>query len=506
MAYKIYIKSNYLVVENTENREFFYGHRRDVLVDKNNLHRKAYRFFNVKDFDPRPGLRLDQILKQDGTPYTLEEWETFYLKNTGSNGTTTENPLEGVSYIVENYTELITTYPSAENATLAYVFKSQGIKWINYKPAGYYIYSVSTNSWENYQKHLVADELLNVNIESSQQLDDLKTATGTISDSAWSGTGNSSIISALKGIFNKLTGTLTVDTGLVQPLTDSELRATPIDVNTDTLESGLTSILNKIIANPATLSEQQTQTDKLTQILALSDFQIQMGLVSGVSKVLKSGRNSSVTSSSVPEDIWNGSTVYTGFPTGAPEVLQFFSSNAGDTGVVTYFYLATSNSTAWQTATVTLNGTTPVTGVSAYRVHSASYDNGGTVNLGTITCRHSVTTANVFFQMPIGTCQTYVAVYTVPAGSTAFIKKVQANVSTTNSITLQGALYIREFGKSPRLRRNFDFSDQKCFFDDDIYLKLNEKTDITVRITSSSSNTAQVIVGNFELILINQIL
>jgi hypothetical protein len=51
------------------------------------------------------------------------------------------------------------------------------------------------------------------------------TATGTTSDTAWSGTGVSTIVAALKGIYNKLTGTLTTNA-----LTDTQLRATPVNV------------------------------------------------------------------------------------------------------------------------------------------------------------------------------------------------------------------------------------------------------------------------------------
>jgi hypothetical protein len=188
-------------------------------------------------------------------------------------------------------------------------------------------------------------------------------------------------------------------------------------------------------------------------------------------------------------------------------VLRFISSSASDTGVVTYMYLSSNTSTSWQSATVTLNGTTPVLGVSAWRVHSASYSNAGlTFNVGTITCQHNVTTANIFFQMPIGTNQTYVSAYTVPFGSTAFVKSVFAGVNTTTSMAVQHALWIRETTKSPRLRRNGSFTNTLNYLDDDVILKLPALTDITLRITSTTSNTGQVIVGGFDLIQFNTVL
>jgi len=257
----------------------------------------------------------------------------------------------------------------------------------------------------------------------------------------------------------------------------------------------------------ATSANQVTETAKITELLALDYLQIAKGYVSGVSQIQKSGRNPNVTSASVPEDIWNGSAVYAGFPLGAPEVLRFSSSSASDTGVVTYMYLASNTSTSYQTATITLNGTTPVLGVSAWRVHSASYSNAGlTFNVGTITCQHNVTTANIFFQMPVGTNQTYVSAYTVPFGSTAFVKSVFAGVNTTTSMAVQHALWIRETTKSPRLRRNGSFSNTNNYLDHTVLLKIPALTDITLRITSTTSNTGQVIVGGFDLIQFNTVL
>jgi hypothetical protein len=257
----------------------------------------------------------------------------------------------------------------------------------------------------------------------------------------------------------------------------------------------------------STAGKQDLIDNKLSQLLGLDYLQIAKGLVNGVSQIQKSGRNPNITSASAPEDMWNGSAVYSGFPLGAPEVLRFSSSSASDTGTLTYMYLASNTSTIWQSATVTLNGTTPVLGVSAYRVHTASYSNvGQTPNLGTITCQHNVTTTNVFFQMPIGTCQTYVSVYTVPFGSTAFVKSVFAGVNTTTSMALQHALWIRESGKSPRLRRNGSFTNTLNYLDENVLLKLPALTDITLRITSTTSNTAQVCVGGFDLIQFNTVL
>jgi hypothetical protein len=73
-------------------------------------------------------------------------------------------------------------------------------------------------------------------------------------------------------------------------------------------------------------------------------------------------------------------------------------------------------------------------------------------------------------------------------------------------MAIQHALWIREVGKSPRLRRNGSFTNQINYLDENVLLKLPAGTDVTLRITNTTSNTAQTIVGGFDLILFNEIL
>jgi len=56
------------------------------------------------------------------------------------------------------------------------------------------------------------------------------------------------------------------------------------------------------------------------------DINIAEGRIQGYSLVNKFGRNPDVDTGSIPEDVFNGSTPYTGFPTGSPEELQCYSS------------------------------------------------------------------------------------------------------------------------------------------------------------------------------------
>lgn len=225
------------------------------------------------------------------------------------------------------------------------------------------------------------------------------------------------------------------------------------------------------------------------------------GKMSGYSIVNKFGRNTDVDAS--PEDLWNGGGTYTGFPTGSPENLVVVSDSASDTGTLTFTYLATSTSTAWQTATVTLNGTTPVnTGVSVYRVHTAQYATGAatTFNVGTITGYHQTTTANVFFVMPVGRSQTNVCAYTIPAGSTGYIKRIFGSIRGSGSSVADLDLWVRTLGGSPRLRRPNQLV-QGNRLNVDIYggLVIPAGADVTLRATGGTNLD---IIGGFDLVVV----
>lgn len=208
--------------------------------------------------------------------------------------------------------------------------------------------------------------------------------------------------------------------------------------------------------------------------------------------VRKDGINLDIDTGSVPEDIWAGGGVYTGFPVGTIEQGVLVSSNAGDTGTVTFYYLDSATATAYETASVVLNGTTPVnTGVNIYRSNYATYDSGDdtTFNLGVITLNHITTTANIFWQMQPGLSTTQNAAYTVPYGSEMFLDVIAGSVVGSTAGTLNGAFWIREFGKSPVMRFPFVLQFGAHYLDPVQKLeKVEGQTDVIPRITAASTN------------------
>jgi len=81
--YKIYRDENYIVVVDTTKDEYFYGHAKNVMVDKSNKNKGQYTIEGIKDFTEGKSLSIGDILKESGVAYTESEWDIFYRENTG---------------------------------------------------------------------------------------------------------------------------------------------------------------------------------------------------------------------------------------------------------------------------------------------------------------------------------------------------------------------------------------------------------------------------------------
>jgi hypothetical protein len=115
--YKIYESNNYIIVESINPKETFYGHKKEVFIDKSNLDKPIYRIFNVRDLKDETLLEIGQIQKENGDLYSEAEFDAFYTANTGNfngggtaptggfiplSGTTEGNPVTGNIEMIEN--------------------------------------------------------------------------------------------------------------------------------------------------------------------------------------------------------------------------------------------------------------------------------------------------------------------------------------------------------------------------------------------------------------------
>lgn len=248
-----------------------------------------------------------------------------------------------------------------------------------------------------------------------------------------------------------------------------------------------------------------------------TESRLALGLVPGSVVVNKFGRNVDVDTGTVPEDLFyhaTGATTYAGFPsTGSAEQLEVFSGSVNDTSAgsgartVTVFGLDSNYNMISET--ITLNGTTSVFSTQSFiRAHTAYVaTSGGTVansntNAGDITIRMRTTTTVVFLIIPTGYNQTNNAGYTIPAGYTGILKRIHGGIRSNLASVVEVALWVRQYGKAPRLRRPTTMTNTGEL-DDTMWggIVFPEKTDLHIRITSASTSNLEV-VGGYDLLIV----
>lgn len=259
------------------------------------------------------------------------------------------------------------------------------------------------------------------------------------------------------------------------------------------------------------------QQDADAEIVRSIDAEIDMaaGRFQGFDIVNKFGTNADVDTDTLPEDVWEGGGTYTGFPSDL-ELVEVVSASANDasagTGARTVRITGLDADYNVLSEIVTLNGTTPVDTVAQFRrVHTATVLTAGSggVNAGIITIRHTTTTANVFVTIPVGRNQSNCSGYTVPAGYTAYMRKMHAAIRGTTQASataaIEGNIWTRPFGGVFRSRRPFVVN-TSYRLQDDIYggIAFTEKTDLVIRITAASASNLSVNAG-YDLILVKNI-
>lgn len=245
-----------------------------------------------------------------------------------------------------------------------------------------------------------------------------------------------------------------------------------------------------------------------------SEVDIPQGKYAGYLLVNKFGRNPDIGTATDPEDVWDGGGTYTGFPTGTPEAVEVLSSSPSDdeggAGAEKVHIYGLDASGLLQDEVITLNGTTPVDSAGTYsRVFRAVVEqsaNGANTafNVGTITIRHTTTTANVFIVMQAGKNQSEVACYTIPSNYIGIMKRFDFAVTSKTSVSIDTALWVRESGKAPRLIQAGKATD--TYHEDELFwggLVFPASTDICLRAVTVSANSTEV-TGRFDLILVKQ--
>lgn len=155
------------------------------------------------------------------------------------------------------------------------------------------------------------------------------------------------------------------------------------------------------------------------------DFNLQVarGQIPGHSTVNIYGYQPSVGTTFIP--IWENATQYT-YPTSAAQMN--LAGTAGDTATITINGL----NDAYEiiSESVVLNGATPVTTVNSYlRINGMFVSVGSATNpAGVVTLKNLAGTVT-YAQINAGVGRTQAAIYTVPAGYTFFLSRININTS-----------------------------------------------------------------------------
>jgi hypothetical protein len=226
--------------------------------------------------------------------------------------------------------------------------------------------------------------------------------------------------------------------------------------------------------------------------------------------VNKFGRNLDIGTGSVPEDIWGGGGPYTGFPSGSAEAVRITSASASDTaagtGARSVFIEGLDSNWNRQSELLSTNVLTPVVSANTYRRVNRAYivaAGSGGVNAGNITVQHNVTTANIFAVIQAGFGQSKQAVYTVPAGYTAYLRSMGSSILgvTGTARFIEAALWTRLAQGGVRLRYPFAVSNQvgdsREFHGG---IPIPELTDIAMRVTNVSATVD--VTGYFDLVVV----
>lgn len=202
----------------------------------------------------------------------------------------------------------------------------------------------------------------------------------------------------------------------------------------------------------------------------------------------KFGYNSSVGTSA--ETIWDNGGTYS-YPASA-SVMKVSSDTTGDTPVVTISGLDEDYNEASETVTVT--GQTAVSTTTSFiRVFRAKVDSSeptGNIYVGTGTVTTGVP-ANVFAKINAGENQTLMAIWTVPAGYTAYIlaASVASGTTLSNKYT-EARLKVRPSGGVFQTKEVLTF--QNSYVETVLHMPtvVTEKSDIEVQALTSSGTDA----------------
>ena len=225
-------------------------------------------------------------------------------------------------------------------------------------------------------------------------------------------------------------------------------------------------------------------------------LQVSRGLINGHKRVFKFGYNGEIQN--VEETIWDVGGLYT-YPSSAVTMTATSSSGATDEDVeVTIQGVDTNYAELSETVTLNASGTATTTG-SFLRVYRA-FVSGSTASDGNITIANGGTT---YAYVSANDQQTLMALWTVPAGYTAYLFQLDTTAFTVqNNKVATIRMLTRELNGVFRTQNKFDLFEGSYHQDITCPQPIPEKTDIEFRAIADSSNADLRVAATFDIIYI----
>ena len=217
-------------------------------------------------------------------------------------------------------------------------------------------------------------------------------------------------------------------------------------------------------------------------------MQVSRNQITGHSVLNIFGYQASVTTASIP--VWENASAYT-YPTSA--LTMTYASTASETLTMTVTGLDANYAVVTDTVTFTAGTSgTATNGTQFFRINSMIVTSTGTLggaNVGTITAKNGGTT---YAQIAIGVGKTQMAIYTVPAGFSFYLNRI--DVFASNPYTSANNLTFINWQQNPATKVAFNIAQSPFISILDIHrqypLIYTEKTDIQFRVNTSAGTYA----------------
>lgn len=239
-------------------------------------------------------------------------------------------------------------------------------------------------------------------------------------------------------------------------------------------------LFQRMLGNNEDIYEVQMLADQDGNIInsfgAASNVPIAAGLIGGYSHINKFGYTG--TDQNGTATVWDANSTTAIYPYPAAGVVTMSSTSGDDTGdTVEIQGLDGDYNQVTEEVNIGSTGTTTFSRIFRARMTSVT-------NVGTVTVNQG---GSLAAQIRAGNGQTLMAVYTIPAGKTGYLLKIQGSMDKQNAPVVF-KLFARPFGNGFNIKGQWGSQGGNSInYDYPVPLVFPEKTDIRVDVTTGGT-------------------